>query len=356
MGNDGPILGLRAAVTCAIWAAAAFAPAAFALESDELIWPRIASGMRIVDPEHPETVTWARRYARQPLQLAQMLARSEPFLWHIVEAVELREMPLELALLPAVESGFNAHARSSQEARGLWQFVPWTGRAFGLASTATYDGRRDPVASTHAALGYLQKLYYRFDNDWLLAVAAYNLGQARLSGAMQRQATRKFWDLAELPEETREHVPRLLGLALLVKQPQRFGVHLPPLRNRHAAELVQLDGPRDVAAAARAARVDLETVERYNPGLLNVSNSRGRQALLLPREAAARMRSELALRAYKPKPEARRVEHVVRSGDSLWTIARRYRVSVRQISDWNDLNSRSVLRPGRKLTLMPQAS
>jgi membrane-bound lytic murein transglycosylase D len=330
-------------------ALAGVAPATLAADS-ATIWPRIASGMRIVDAEQPDTVTWARRYAAHPDEVAQMLARSEPFLWYIVESVEVREMPLEIALLPAVESGFNPNARSQQKARGLWQFVPWTGRALGLADTLTYDARRDPITSTRAALNYLQSLHNRF-GDWLLAVAAYNVGEARLAAAMKDRGSAAFWDL-DLPTETREHVPRLLGVALLVMQPQRFHVKLPAIANRQTGELVALGGARDVAAAARQAKVSLSTIQRYNPGLKNSNNSRGKKALLLPPEDAARMRRELARNDYKAKPVRGQIEHVVKAGDSLWGIAHRYQVSVKQLLAWNDLPAKPKLKPGRKLMVV----
>jgi membrane-bound lytic murein transglycosylase D len=306
--------------------------------------------MRIVDPEQPDTVVEARRYARDPARFAQMLARSEPFLWFIVEAVELREMPLEIALLPAVESGFDPHAHSPAQARGLWQFVPWTGRAMGLQQSRHYDARRDPVASTRAALAYLSRLHQRF-GDWLLALAAYNVGDARLERAIRDQGTRVFWDL-DLPAETRAHVPRLLGVALAVQHPERFGVALPALPNRQAAEFVMLEGPRDLERAAAAAGVAAESLERYNPGLLTARNSRGKHSVLLPPAEAARLRAALASGHYVPAPEPREQEHVVAPGDSLWTIARRYRVSVQQLARWNDLAPRAVLRPGRRLLIL----
>ncbi len=324
-------------------------PAISAGSSEGLIWPRVAAGMRIVDPEHPETVIWARRYARNPEAFSDMLARAEPFLWYIVEAVELREMPLELALLPAVESGFNPHANSHRRARGLWQFVPWTSRALGLAKTANYDARRDPVASTRAALSYLQGLHSRFD-DWLLAVAAYNVGDARLAGAMRKQDTRNFWDL-QLPRETRDHVPRLLGVALLIKQPQRFGVQLPPIRNRQAAEMVRLPQAVNLSQAARDARIPAARLDRYNPGLNQADNTTGKTVLLLPPADAARLRMVLAAGDYPPLPMPTVVEHVVKPGESLWVIARRYQVSVREVAGWNGLNSKASLRVGRRLKL-----
>jgi membrane-bound lytic murein transglycosylase D len=273
--------------------------------------------MRIVDSEQPETVTWARHYAARPEDLKQTLARSEPFLWYIVEATELRDMPLEIALLPAVESSFDARARSSQRARGLWQVVPWTGRALGLHETLTYDARRDPIRSTRAALDYLQRLHARF-GDWLLTLAAYNLGEARLAGALEKSGASSFWDLQDLPAETREHVPRLLGVALVVMQPERFQVSLPPIVDRQAGALVALGGARDVASAARNAGVSLETLRRYNPGLKDSGNSRGGKTLLLPPEDAARMRRELARKDYKPKPATRPANrHLVAVADTL---------------------------------------
>lgn len=324
-------------------------PVTLAAPGDEPIWPRIAAGMRIVDPEHPETVTWARRYARNPEAFAEMLGRSEAFLWYIVEAVELRELPLELALLPAVESGFDPHANSGKRARGLWQFVPWTSRALGLAHTANYDARRDPVASTRAALSYLQGLHSRFD-DWLLAVAAYNVGDARLAAAMRKQDTRNFWDLS-LPQETRDHVPRLLGIALLIQQPQRFGVRLPPIRNRNATEIVRLPEALNLADAARDAQIPVARLERYNPGLNHADNTTGKTVVLLPAADAARLRLALAAGDYPPLPLPAIVEHVVKPGESLWLIARRYQVSVREVAGWNNLSSKASLRVGKRLKL-----
>lgn len=317
-----------------------------AAESEDLLWPRIAAGMRIVDGEAPETVTWARHYAKRPQQFAQMLSRSEPFLWYIVEAVELRDMPLELALLPAVESGFDPQAHSRSKARGLWQFIPATARGFGLRENATYDARRDAVASTRAALDYLQQLNRRFDS-WLLALAAYNVGGAHLARAMREQEQDNFW-LLDLPAETREHVPRLLGIALLIQQPARFGVELPPIPNRPSAEMIYLDRPRDLKRATEHADVPIETLEHYNPGLKSLSNSGDKRVVLLPPQDADRLRDQLARREYRPS-QPKQIEHVIAPGDSLWQIARHYKVSVAQLREWNRLSERQTLRPGRTL-------
>lgn len=315
----------------------------------ELIWPRIAKGMRLVDGEQPETVIWARHYARNPIQFAQMLARSEPFLWYIVEAVELRELPLEIALVPAVESSFDSQARSQRKARGLWQFIPRTGRALGLQETSHYDAKRDAVESTRAALTYLLKLHRRFNQDWLLTLAAYNIGERTLAEAIERAGSPNFWDL-DLPAETREHIPRLLGIALLIQQPERFNISLPPIYNRNAAEMVVLDKPRDLEKAARRADVARATIERYNPGLKTLANTQGKRWLLLPEEEARRLRAELAQREYQPTAKVAQ-EHIVSGGESLWRIARRYKVSVAELREWNKLGKSSALKPGRRLVI-----
>ena len=335
-------------LACLALALLIVAPSIHAAVDQDLLWPRIAQGMRIVDGEEAETVTWARHYAQRPQQFAQMLARAEPFLWYIVEAVELRDMPLELALLPAVESGFDSQAHSHRQARGLWQFVPATARGFGLRESAHYDARRDAVASTRAALNYLQQLNRRFDS-WLLALAAYNLGGAHLSRAMQEQQQGNFW-LLDLPVETREHVPRLLGIALLIQQPERFGVELPPIPNRPSASMIYLDSPRDLRRAIANAGIPAQTLGQYNPGLKNSSNTSGKRVVLLPPVEAERLRDELARRDYKPR-ETPRIQHIVAPGDSLWQIARHYKVSVRQLREWNSLGEKQALRPGRPLVV-----
>lgn len=318
----------------------------------ETLWPRIAQGMRIVDGEEPETVTWARRYARDPQQFRQILERAQPFLWYIVEAVELREMPLELALLPAVESGFDPQAHSPRRARGLWQFVPTTGKGFGLRENAHYDARRDVVASTRAALDYLQKLNQRY-GSWLLALAAYNVGGGALNKAIRNAGHDNFWNLS-LPAETRAHVPRLLGVALLIQQPERFGVSLPDIPNHPAADMVYLDRPTDLESAIVNAQIPAQTLEQYNPGLKTLSDSSSKRVVLLPHDDAQRLREALASRDYEPRP-AREIEHVIAAGDSLWEIARYYKVSVAQLMQWNQLDARTRLRLGRRLRVLQES-
>lgn len=342
-------MNLRRCAIAALFAVCLGQPAT-AQENEPSIWPRLVADMRLVDDEQPEVRRWAAYYARYPDSFQRVLARAQPFLWHIVEAVERRDMPAEIALLPAVESGFDPHARSPQQAHGLWQFVPGTGRALGLHTTRDYDARRDLVASTEAALDYLQDLHERF-HDWHLALAAYNVGSARLTTLLRSQPdAADFWSL-NLPRETHEHVRRLMGIALLVEMPQAFGVSLPAIPDRKTTELIALERPVNLQRAAHRAGIDEALIRAYNPGLQNLRNSSGKKVLVLPNAEAARMRDALASERFPPEGTAARnvVVYVVQPGDSLWQIARRYDVRVRDILRHNGLTDAAIIRPGRRI-------
>lgn len=322
-------------------------PASIAAAADDSIWPRLVAGMQLDVTQRPDAVQWAQRFARHPAAFETMLARSEPWLWHIVEAAERRHMPLELALLPAVESGFNPGAESQQRASGLWQLVPVTARRFSLQSTDGYDARRDPIASTRVALGHLNDMYEQF-GDWWLAIAAFNIGPGALARTMKEQPqARSFWDL-KLPRETFEHARKLAGICLLIRNPDRFGVTLPTIVNQAATELVRLRRPVDLAKAARAAAIPESLIHALNPGLRSLSNTTGKEQLALPGAEAARLRKILAAAEYAPQVAEAQV-HVVRPGESLWHIARRYNTSVLTLASRNGLTADAVIRPGRRL-------
>lgn len=279
------------------------------------IWPRIAAGMKLPPASRAEVRYWIGRYAAHPAALSQMLERSSPFLGFIVDSAEQRGLPMELSLLPAVESSFDPQARSVSAATGLWQFIPRTGMAYGLREDPSYDGRRDPVASTQAALSYLQSLHGEFD-DWLLALAAYNAGPGRVQAAISESGSRDFWTLP-LRQETRDYVPKLLALAALVREPARYGLRLPRI-DRRGAELVRMDRRLSLHNALLAARVDQTLVRRFNPGLKQVSHRSAAPALLLPNVDALVMRAELAQAALSLvgwRPAAPRTEPLQLAAD-----------------------------------------
>lgn len=319
------------------------------------IWPRLVANMRLVNDEQAEIIRWARHYARHPDATERMLARAQPFLWYIVDAVDRYELPAEVALLPAIESGFDPHAASPQQAHGLWQFLPSTGRALGLSTSPHYDARRDPIASTDAALRHLRSLYARF-GDWQLALAAYNIGAARLSRLIAAQPrVTDFWAL-KLPRETHEHVRRLMGIALLVEQPQRFGIRLPSIPNRPAAESVRLDRAVNLRQAAAIAGVPEAVIRGYNPGLNNLGNTTTKPVVLLPTDHAARLRTALASAAHEPEAVGPAVVHIVQPGESLWRIARRYDTSVDALLRHNKLLRANMIRPGHRIEVPAHTS
>lgn len=324
------------------------------------LWTRMADGMQLSDPAHAEVNAAAKYYSRHPRQLNETLDRSRPYLWHIVNAVEKRGMPMEIALLPAIESGFDTSARSARRAAGLWQFVPATARLYGLHSTTDYDGRRDPMASTQAALAYLDRLHDNY-GDWLLVLAAYNSGDLRVAKEMHVAHSRDFWKL-KLPKETRAHVCRLLGLARVIAQPQEYQVQLPSIPDKALTQALVLEQPRNLAAAALQAGIPRESIASYNPGLRSLANTADQHTVLLLPSDATKLRKELA-RADYPASTARTdktltaaaagetKKHKIASGDNLWTIARRYRVSVRELKAWNHLRDNAVLKPGHQLVV-----
>ncbi|MGH8457514.1 MAG: transglycosylase SLT domain-containing protein [Stenotrophobium sp.] len=327
--------------------------------TDTTIWPRLAKGMTLTDDTRPEVRKWARYYAHRPRALEGMMIRARPYFWHIVQAVDTRGMPLEIALLPAVESGFKAGARSPQQAQGIWQFMPATARLYGLRENASYDARQDPLASTDAALHYLQGLHARY-GDWLLALAAYNAGEVRVTEAMHQGGTNDFWTL-DLPQETRAHVARLLGLALAIREPHRYRLRLPRIPDRPVTDAVRLDTPINLAQTAKAAGLPLNAVTCYNPGLKNIADTSSRKTLLLLPSDAARLREQLARQAFAPGRNLATAAavaavpvkhvHIVRAGENLWGLARRYQTSVRQLREWNELETVSLLKPGQKLRI-----
>jgi membrane-bound lytic murein transglycosylase D len=342
----------RALLLMAVWLGLS-SPA----HAGDVIWPRIADGMQLKGGARTDVTLAARYYSKHERQLISTLNRAEPYLWHIVNAVQKRHMPMEVALLPAIESGFITDARSNRRADGLWQFMPGTARLFGLKETREYRARRDPIASTNAALKYLDHLHTQY-GDWLLAIAAYNAGEQRVNREIRNAHSRNFWAL-KLPKETRAHVVRLLGLAQVIRKPAGYGVSLPDIPDKPVTETVELQQPRDLALASQEAGVPHESVVSYNPALRSLSNSGGQHTLLLLPSDANKLRAALKRSAYLPakntlvehsqKTALSPAKHEVITGDSLWLIANRHNITVQQLKTWNNLDEDTVLKPGLQL-------
>ncbi|MGB7757340.1 MAG: LysM peptidoglycan-binding domain-containing protein [Salinisphaera sp.] len=317
------------------------------------LWSQIRSGFKL-DPndERRSVRVWTQFYATHTRHLSLSLQRAKPFLWHVVQQVEKRDMPTEIALLPIVESGYNPSAKSYVGASGLWQFMPGTADHMSLPRDWWYDGRDDPIASTDAALNYLQTLNQRYDGDWLLALAAYNAGPGRVDNAIAEARSKgkptDYWDL-DLPQETSQYVPQLLALRRLMMTPARFGVNWPKLDNAPRTRVVRLPGQTSMKVAAHMLGISEKKLRRLNPGMRRwASEPGGHDELLVPAAKASAFRSKLA--SVDPSHLIDRRTHVVRRGDSLSRLAQSYGVSVAALRQANNLHSDRI-RVGQSLTV-----
>ncbi|MDJ0908318.1 MAG: LysM peptidoglycan-binding domain-containing protein [Woeseiaceae bacterium] len=366
-------------------------------------------------------------YVRHPDYLNRVFTRSQRYMPYIRDELERRGLPMELALLPIVESAYDPFAYSHGRAAGLWQMIPGTARRFGIEQNWWYDGRRDIVDSTRAALDYLEYLYDLNDGDWLKAVASYNSGEGNVLRAVRRNRDRgqptDFWHLS-VPRETRAYVPKLLALVDIVRDPSAYGLELVEVVDEPQFVVTEIGSQLDLALAAELAGVEVDTVYAYNPGYNRWStNPSGPHTLVMPIDVAdtftaalenvpagervrwqrhlvrngetiseiaeqystsiASIRSANNLRGntiraghhlmipvatrplsdYSQSADARlartqnrerdgnRVEHVVASGESFWTIGQRYKVSTRQLASWNGMAPGDTLSVGKTLVV-----
>ncbi len=295
-------------------------------------------------------------YVKNQAYLDRVTQRSSRYLYHVVEEIKKRDMPMELALLPIVESAYDPFAYSHGRASGMWQFIPATGRHFGLKQNWWYDGRRDIVASTNAALTYLSLLHQQFDNDWLLALAAYNAGQGNVSRAIRRNKRlgkpTDFWSL-KLPKETQNYAPKLIALAQLVATPEKYGITLKPVANLPYFTKVDIAAQIDLAQAANLAQVSIEEIYKLNPGFNRWATAPdGPYYLLVPTANAKAFSTELA-----KLPSSERLgwtRYKIRPGDALLKIARKHHTSVDILKEVNRIKGNRI-RAGDQL-LIPVAT
>ena len=388
-----------------------------------LFWQQLRSGLQLDGSRHVEVQRQLAHYRKNAGQVEAIFQRGAPYLGYIQDEVSKREFPAEITLLPFVESSYDPFAYSHGRAAGLWQFIPETARIYGLQQEWWYDGRRDVVSSTQAALDYLDRLQKQFDGDWLLALAAYNSGSGTVSRAIRRNRKAgkptDFWHLA-LPPETSDYVPKLLAISAVVAQPDTYGISLEPLPVQAMFEVVPTGGQLDLAVAAELAGLEMEELHRLNPGLNRwATPPDGPHRLAIPNGRVSEFRDNLAALPeaerikwvrYKiqqgdtlsqiathydtttavlvhtnnldgtgiqtgkhllipvavkqperynvladhlqtKRAEANKLTYRVRDGDNLWSIANRHKVSVRQITRWNRLDSGALIRPGQNLVI-----
>ncbi len=338
------------------------------------VWNRIYQGFRIRDYNYkPLVQRFTREFSRSPVRIQRLAERSSDYLYMVVNELNRRRMPTELALLPFVESAYRNNAYSHAGAAGMWQFIPATGRRFGLHQTRSYDARLDPYKATHAALSYLQRLNREFRGDWLKSLAAYNVGEYRVHRevAKNKRMGRKtdYWSL-DLPRETKQYVPRLLAFKQILQHPRKYGVHLRGVPNAPALQKIYVNKAVDLRKAAAHAGLPPQQLLSLNSGYLHgITTPRFSNTIILPRRhagrlnqiiqrlpAAADVHNKYARGRYSRKAKRGRVAyHKVRRGDSLYRIARRYGTSVKSIKRLNRIRGNNI-RPGSRLKVASSRS
>lgn len=334
------------------------APALQTPRYDNLI-DRITAGFAMPELNSPLVATHERWIARNPEYLNRVFERGGKYLHHIVEELEARNMPTELALLPIVESAFNPQALSRAKAAGLWQFIPSTGRAFDLKQDWWLDQRRDVIESTRAALDYLQKIYELQDNDWFLALASYNWGEGAVLRARKRnEAQRKPTDYLSLkmPKETQNYVPKLIALRNVLSRPSQFGVSLPVIENKPYFVVIDKEQSIDLKLAAAFADMSVQEFTELNPSHHRpvISASRTNR-IILPADKAAIFQERLTAHAETGKPLVTWKPYTLKANETLASIAKRSNITVTELIKANSLKANARPLPGTTL-LAPVAA
>ena len=391
------------------------------------LWERVRKGFAMPELDNEGVRRAEAWYGARPDYVGRMTERGSRYLFHIIEELEKRGMPTELALLPFVESAFVTDAKSSAKAVGMWQFMPATGRDFALKQNIFRDDRRDVLASTRAALDYLGRLYTKF-GDWHLALAAYNWGQGNVAKAIARNEKLGLptdYDSIKMPDETRYYIPKLQAVKNIVLDPARFSLSLPPVANHPYFLSVSIDRDIDVDLAARLAGMEIDDFKLFNPQMnkpvilanataqlllpydnagrfvTNLASHRGAMAswtawvvpktmkpgdaakqvgmteallrdinkippkmlvkggstLLVPRTAkrdqdvSEHLADNASINLAPDLPPLKRVTHKTGKGESVATVAARYKLRAAQVAQWNKVSSKASFKPGQVVVL-----
>lgn len=317
------------------------------------IWERIRAGYQLdLDIDRPRLSSQLRWFSSHPSYLDRVSKRGERYLYYIVEELEKAGIPTEIALLPIVESGFDPFGYSHGRASGPWQFIPSTGQMYGLDQTWWYDGRRDIIGSTQAAIAYLTRLHKMFDGNWLHALASYNSGEGTVMRAIRKNKKAgkptDFWSL-DLPRETRAYVPKLIALAKIIKDPEKYNYSTYSIPNKPYFDVVNIGGQIDLAQAAEMANVSIDEVYLLNPGFNQWATSPdGPHRLLMPISKAKKFRAKLA--EIPSKERVTWVRYSVKAGDNLLLVAKQHNTTVNVLQDVNKMSS-SMIRVGQELMI-----
>lgn len=328
--------------------------------SHNTVWDRLLSLYALPEIENSRVDKEIQRYLKYPERLSTIQQRAAPYLYFILDEIEAKNIPGELALLPIVESAFNPKAVSRSKASGLWQFMPATGRLFGLKQNDWYDGRNDIYTSTQAATDYLKQLSELHDDDWLLALASYNAGKGTIRKAirknLQNELPTDYWSL-NLSQETMSYVPRLLAIAKIIANSEYYGISLQQIPNKPHFKVVDIKSQLDSQIASDLAGIHLKDFTTLNPAFKQgTTDPKGPFHLLIHTDKASIFQDRLAQTAKKDrvkvKPNLRKFynRHKVKAGENLSIIARNFHTSVYSLRKENNLSNNKI-RAGQFLSV-----
>jgi membrane-bound lytic murein transglycosylase D len=327
------------------------------LERQNNAWYRLQQGMQLPAVDNSRVEVQLKWFLDNPEYMQRVMERARPILPFVLDELEQRNLPSELALLPIVESAYQAFAYSHGRASGMWQIIPSTGRFLGLKQNWWYDGRRDIIESTRAAISYLESLASQFDGDWELALASYNAGPGTIRTAVRYNEKRKrqtdFWSLTKIRKETRDYVPKLYALRELFSHPEKYQLDLVPITNEVSYEIVELDGQIDLALAADLAGITVNQLYQLNPAFNRWATAPdGPHRLLLPVGKAEQFK--IAVEQVPPGKRINWVRHKIKTGETLSHISQKYRTTIPLIREVNNIRGNQI-RAGKYL-MVPTAT
>jgi membrane-bound lytic murein transglycosylase D len=320
------------------------------------LWDTIGDHLFLTPANTHNYQDYIQSYLKKKSYLQRVSERAKPYLYFILQEIQKRQMPFEMALLPIVESGYYPYARSYMSAAGLWQFMPATGYMYGLKRSWWYDGRHDVYRSTLAALDYLQSLYKQNNYDWLLALASYNAGYGNVRKATRRlkqvrpDAPATFWNLQPyLPRETRHYVPQLLAISHIISQKDRYQISLEPVANKPFLTTVDIKGQISLQKVAQKTDMPSKLLKNLNPGFLRQATPpKGHHKLVLPLNVAEHFEADYQQAPHRYAVNWRR--HQIQNGENLGVIAQRYGTRVGLIKQLNNMRS-DFIRAGKTLLI-----
>ncbi len=320
----------------------------------EDIWTRIRKGFALPEIDDPLVAKWEEWYSSRPDYVARMVDRSRRYLYYVIVEVEERGMPSEIALLPMIESAYNPNALSTSRASGIWQFIPSTGKLYGMKQSFWLDSRRDVVAGTEGALAYLTKLHDDFD-DWQLALAAYNWGEGNVAKAIaqnQKKGRPTDYTSLKMPDETRNYLPKLQAVKNIIRDPAKYGLALEDIPDAPYFAVVKTTKRIDVKRAAELAEMPLEEFQFLNPHFSRpVIAGADEYTILLPIDTAELFAAKLDL---TDQPLVTWQAYRVRNGETLQQVAAKFDLPVESLRAVNGLGARAKVPTGHTL-LVPSA-